>query len=249
MTSRSSRWAGVVAVGFVAVLAVAATTWALLHYRLIGQPEVAPPHFTSPAIPKGTQVITVVPVDANGQAINGFRQLPPSHDPSQDPGRVSDVFGCTASPAAVADDIYYCVPNAAGADVCWPGGPSTPGTLWCLTDPWDKGLRQVASADPLPHVLPPPTPAPFALLLDDGTQCRLRNGGAWGARDDGLVAAYGCPNETPAVLMPVRPDGGAAAIDRSQALWTVKVGSLGAGNPHLPPPQTRTVVTAWFAGN
>lgn len=245
MMWRSSRWAGLGVAGFVAVLVLAATTWALLHFRLIGQPVVAPPHFTSPVIPKGTQVITVVPVDANGQPINGYRQLPPSPDP----GNVGSVFGCSASPAAVADDIYYCAPNAAGADVCWPGGPSMVGILLCLNDPWDKGLRQVAYSDPLPHVLPPPTPEPFALLLDDGTQCRLRNGGAWGGRDDGLVGAYGCPNETPAVLMAVRPEGGESAIDRSQALWTVKVGSLGAGDAHLPPPQTHTVVTAWFAGN
>jgi hypothetical protein len=36
------------------------------------------------------------------------------------------------------------------------------------------------------------------------------------------------------------------AIDRSQPLWTVKVGSLGGVEPHLPPPQTRTVTTAWL---
>ncbi|GAB7144554.1 hypothetical protein [Mycobacterium riyadhense] len=244
MASRSSRWIGVAVAGVVAVLVVAAA-WALLHYRLIGGPDVALPSFTSPVIPKGTQVITVVAVDANGKPINGYRQLPPS----QDPGNVADVFGCAASPAAVADDIYSCAPNAAGADVCWPAGPSAPKTLWCLDDPWSKGLRRVTSTDPLPHVLAPPTPAPFALLLDDGTQCRLRNGGAWGGRDDGLVGAYGCPNETPAVLVPVRPGGGESAIDRSQALWTVKVGSLGSGEAHLPPPQTRTVVTAWFAGS
>jgi hypothetical protein len=241
MAWRSSRWIGIAVGAIVAVLVVAATTWALRHYRAIGKPAVAAPHSSAPATPNATQVITVVAVDANGQPINGYRQVPTPQDPSN----VADVFGCAASPAAVADDIYYCAPAAAGADVCW---PSTQGTLLCLNNPWDKGLHRVAYTDPLPHVQPPPTSAPFALLLDDGTQCRLRNGGAWGGRDDGLVGAYGCPNENPAVLVAVRSQGGESAIDRSQPLWTVKVGALGSGDAHLPPPQTRTVTTAWFAG-
>ena len=54
--------------------------------------------------------------------------------------------------------------------------------------------------DPLPPVQPPATPMPFGLLLDDGTECRLRNGGAWGSRDDGLAGAYGCPGETAVVV-------------------------------------------------
>jgi hypothetical protein len=183
----------------------------------------------------------VVAVDANGQPVNGYRQLPVSQDPSD----VNDVSGCEASPAAVSADIYYCAPTAAGADVCWPAGP---GTLLCLNDPWHKELYRVAYTDPLPHVQQPATPEPFALLLDDGTQCRLRNGGAWGGRDDGLVGAYGCPNETPAVLVSDSAEGAAPAIDRSQPLWTVKVGPLGSGDAHLPPPQTRAVTTVWFAG-
>jgi hypothetical protein len=119
----------------------------------------------------------------------------------------------------------------------------------CLNDPWDKGLHRVIYTEPLPHVKPLAAPEPFALLLDDGTQCRLRNGGAWGGRDDGLVGAYGCSNATLVVLVPMRPDAGGSAIDRSQPMWTVKTGSLGAGDPHLPSPQTHTVKTAWLAGS
>src|ERR1700677_245784 len=243
MASRSprkpSRWIVVAAAAI--VFLVAASTWVLLHRSGSGRPAGASPSSTSPARPNGTQVTTVVAVDANGQPVNGYREVPTSEDPSN----VTNVFDCDVSPAAVANDIYYCAPDAAGADVCW---PSTPGTLLCLDDPWDKEVCRVAYAGPLSQVQPTPGPAPFALFLDDGTRCRLRNGGAWDVRDDGLVGAYGCPNETPAVLVPVTPKAGESAIDRSQPLWTVKVGSLGGGEPHLPPPQTRTVTTAWFAG-
>lgn len=196
------------------------------------------------AEPNRTQVITVSAVGADGRPANGFRMQPASADP----GTVGEVFGCGASPAAVSGDIYSCAPAAAGADVCWPGSVSAPKALWCLDDPWSRELHPVTYTDALPQVRPTAAPTPFALLLDDGTQCRLRNGGAWGGRDDGMVGAYGCPGETPAVLVSLVPDGAASPIDRSAPLWTVKVGALGSGEPHLPPPQTHAVTTAWYAG-
>lgn len=193
------------------------------------------------AEPSATQVITAVPVGPNGEPVNGYQEAP-----SQ--GNVTDVADCTTpSPAAVADDIYYCSPSAADADVCW---PSTPGSLLCLGDPWNKQLHRVTYTDPLPQVQPLTTPEPFALLLDDGTQCRLRNGGAWGGRADGYVGAYGCGavNSNLAVLA-LPSQGATSTIDRSMPVWTVRVGQLGTPTAQLPPPQIHTVTTAWFAGD
>lgn len=193
------------------------------------------------AEPPATQVITAVPVGPNGEPINGFREGPAQSN-------ITDVADCTTpSPAAVADDIYYCSPSAADADVCW---PSTPGSLLCVDAPWDMELHRVRYADPLPHVQPLAAPQPFALLLDNGTRCRLRNGGAWGGRDDGYVGVYGCgaAGENLAVLA-IPSQGATSAIDRSMPLWTVKVGQLGNPAEHFPPPQAQTVTTAWFAGD
>jgi len=106
-------------------------------------------------------VITAAAV-VNGQPANGYFEVPSVPSSSN----VTDVFLCDASPAAVDSGIYRCAPSAAGADVCW---PSTPGTLLCGDDPWDKELHRVTYTDPLPPVQPPATPMPFALLLDDGT--------------------------------------------------------------------------------
>lgn len=195
-------------------------------------PAAAPP---TSAAPTATRVITVTPV-VNGQPANGFREWSP-------PGNAHQVFGCEASPAAVSFSIYKCYPSAADADVCW---PSTPGTLLCLYTPWDKRLYREFYTDALPAAEPLSTPEPFALLLDDGTQCRLRNGGAWGGRDDNYWGAYGCPGENPAVLVPAQSTE--SAVDRSHALWSVKVGPLGSGE-HFPPPETHMVTTAYFAGN
>ena len=193
------------------------------------------------ADPPATQVITAVPVGPNGEPVNGYRLAPSQSN-------VDNMADCTTpSPAAVADDIYYCSPSAAGADVCW---PSAPGSLLCVNDPWDKELHRVTYADPLPHVQPVAAPQPFALLLDDNTHCRLRNGGAWGGRQDGYVGAYGCGAANSNLAVLVLPDQGAtAAIDRSMPAWTVKVGQLGSPTAEFPPPQTHTVTTAWFAGD
>jgi hypothetical protein len=211
----------VVAIGFVVVSAVVAAGFA-------------------DAEPPATQVVTAVPVGPNGEPINGYRLAPSQSN-------VDNMADCTTpSPAAVADDIYYCSPSAAGADVCW---PSTPGSLLCVDDPWDKELHRVNYADPLPHVQPVAAPQPFALLLDDNTRCRLRNGGAWGGRQDGYVGAYGCGAANSNLAVLVLPEQGATAtIDRSMPVWTVKVGQLGSPTAQFPPPQTHTVTTAWFAG-
>lgn len=229
----------IVAVIAVVVSIVGVATWLLVRFDLMPDTDAGSLHTTAA---NGTQVVVVIAVDANGQPVGDFRLV----SAAPGPGAVPEVSGCATSPAAVGDDIYYCAPNAAGADVCW---PSTPGSLLCLNDPWDKGLHRVTYTPPLPRVKPPATPEPFALLLDDGTQCRLRNGGAWGGRDDGLVGAYGCPNANLAVLVPQQREGNASPIDRSQSMWTVKIGSLGGPGAHLPPPQTHSVKTAWFAGS
>ena len=186
------------------------------------------------ADPPPTQVVTTVAVGSGGQAINGYQEAPPQ-------GNVPTVTCTSPSPSAVAANIYYCSPTAAGAGTCW---PSTPGSLLCVDNPWDKSLHRVTYGGPLPPVRPTASPDPFALLLDDGTRCLFRNGGAWGWRDDGYEGAYYCGNL--AVLW-LPSQGPGTCIDRSGPVWTVKVGELGA--PGTSPPQTRAVTTAWLAGD
>jgi hypothetical protein len=186
-----------------------------------------------------TQVITAVAVGPDGQPINGYQEAAPQ-------GNVNAVNDCTtASPSAVANNIYYCSPSAASAGTCW---PSTPGSLLCVDNPWDKSLHRVSYDGQLPPVQAPASPDPFALTLDDGTHCLLRNGGAWGGRDDGYEGVYWCGEGKPVVLC-LSNQGPGTCIDRSAPAWTVKVGQLGTPGAHLPPPQMRAVTTAWLAGN
>ncbi|MGA8253883.1 MAG: hypothetical protein ACLP3C_05265 [Mycobacterium sp.] len=186
------------------------------------------------ADPPPTQAITTVAVGPTGQPINGYREAPSN-------GNVTAVSDCTTpSPSAVANDVYYCSPTAAGAGTCW---PSTPGSLLCVDNPWDMRLHRVTYGGPLPPVQPTASPDPFALLLDGGTRCLFRNGGAWGGRADGYVGVYDC-GDVAVLWLPSQ--GAGTCIDRSAPEWTVKVGQLGA--PTTQPPQTRAVTTAWFAG-
>jgi len=191
------------------------------------------------ADPPPTQQISVMAVGPGGEPINGYRESPSG-------GNVVTVSDCAPSPSATADNVYYCSPSAAGAGTCW---PSTPGSLLCVDNPWDKSLHRVRYNGQLPPVQPAATPDPFALVLDDGTRCLLRNGGSWSGRPDGYVGGYGCGesfNSNPAVLCP-ESQGAGTCVDRSGPVWTVKVGQLGSTSP-LPPPQTHAVKTAWFAG-
>jgi hypothetical protein len=186
-------------------------------------------------------VITAVAVGPNGQPINGYQEAP-------SPGNVTAVTDCTKpSLVAVGDDIYSCSPSAADADTCW---PSTPGSLLCVGQSAGQAaasgdLRWSAAACATGAVTDP-----FALLLDEGTRCRLRNGGAWGGRDDGYVGVYGCgaPDSNLALLW-LPSQGPGTCVDRSTPAWTVKVGQVGTPSEHFPPPQVHTVSTAWLAGD
>lgn len=184
--------------------------------------------------PAGTEVINVVAVDAAGQPTNGYHE---NTGGQPAPGDCTD-----PSPAAVSGGIYRCWPAADGADVCWPAAGLD---LLCLNDPWSQELHRIRANAALPTVSAPAHPTPVALELDDGAHCRLRNGGAWGHRADDLVAYYGCAGgDNLTVLAPTESD----PIDRSAAVWTVKVGPDQAPES-APPPVSRQVRTAWFAGN
>lgn len=210
--------------------------WIALLTALIATSSAGP----AGADPPSTEVITVMAVGPGGEAINGYKV-------ASGPGHVGQASDCSKpSPSAVADNVYYCSPSAAGAGTCW---PSTPGSLLCVDNPWDLQMHRVMFNGQLRSVHATADPDPFALALDDGTRCLLRNGGAWGGRADGYVGVYGCGGAGSNLAVLWLPSQGAGTcIDRSSPVWTVKVGPLGAPNAVVPPPATRTVTAAWLAG-
>lgn len=194
------------------------------------------PSTSTPGGP-ATQIIDEIAVSSSGHPVNGYHET----TDDQPPPAQAD---CTEpSPAAVSNDIYRCWPSAYGADVCW---PALGLDLLCMNDPWAKELHRIRTKTTLPQVSPPHVPQPVALLLGDGTHCRLRNGGAWGHRYDDLRGFYGCGDHPGLdVLAPMNAD----PIDRSTPTWTVKVGADEAADASSPPPVSHSVRTAWFASN
>jgi hypothetical protein len=186
-----------------------------------------------------TDVVGVAAVSANGRPANGYHVMNRQGSPN--------LSGCTRpSPAAVSDNIYACDPSEAAAEVCWPA----PASVLCLVDPWSKALRRFASPGALPAVNHPDTPMPFALLLDDGTPCVLPNGADLGGRADGRYAAYGCGNGPSSLAVLADPDQDpASAIDRSNPVWTVRVGQLGPPLTPLGFLTQHSVKRAWFAAS
>ncbi|MEV5652456.1 hypothetical protein AB0L57_29765 [Nocardia sp. NPDC052254] len=191
---------------------------------------------TEPAGAGATEVVSLVALDAAGKPVDGFT-LP-------DPQPVGTLDCTTADPSrsAPAGGVYRCGASADAADVCWPMPSRT--ELRCADDPWQRRLRGYTVDPPLPPIGTTATPEPWGLELADGRQCRIRVGGAWGGRSDGLVGAYSCTGTEEVVL---QPPNAPSAVDTSGPTWHVRMGALGAGNPDLPPPAVVAVRTAYFA--
>ncbi|MFE3544313.1 hypothetical protein ACFXK0_15225 [Nocardia sp. NPDC059177] len=197
-----------------------------------GSPVKTPAPVPGPA----TAVVTLIAVDASGQPRDGFALA------TADPVSTLNCADAVPSRSATTSGIYHCGPSAAAADVCWP----TPGktALLCGSDPWQRTLREYQVDPPLTPIGRTESPEPWALELADGRQCRIRVGGAWGGRADGLVGAYSCSGGHEVVL---QPSDSRTAIDKSSNTWQVAVGPLGSGSPDFPLPAKIEVRTAYFA--
>lgn len=194
------------------------------------------PGTIAPQPPVATDVVSLVAVDAAGQPANGFTLADPA------PVGVLDCSHMSPSRSATTAGIYECGASADSANVCWaaPGKAS----LLCANDPWQRGLRLYTVNPPVADIGRTASPEPWALELADGRHCRIRVGGAWGGRADGLVGAYSCDGGHDVVL---QPSTARTAIDTSTSTWLVKVGPLGSGAPDFPAPATVAVRTAYFA--
>jgi len=201
-----------------------------------GPPTTAGP-VTSTPTSAATGVVSVVAVTAAGQPADGFTVVSP------DPYGTLDCRYAEPSRSGNTPGIYSgCGAAADSADVCWAPPGNT--TLLCASDPWQRTLRRYTVTPQLGAVGRTESPEPWALELADGRHCRIRVGGAWGGRSDGLVGAYSCDGGHDVVLQPANAR---TAVDTSSSTWTVRVGPLGSGNPDFPPPPQVAVRTAYFA--
>ncbi|MFT3714977.1 MAG: hypothetical protein QM774_03255 [Gordonia sp. (in: high G+C Gram-positive bacteria)] len=185
-----------------------------------------------------TEQVTVTAVNAQGAPQDGWTVSP-------DPAGQVDCSAGTPSDSATTAGVYSCDPVAMHANVCWKGADAR--TLLCAEDPFTPTLRTMTTTVDLPAVGKPDKAQPWAVQLDDGTQCVLRHGGGWGVGADQAMPVYGClgaGNEDLAVLQGASD---ASAVDTSKDAWTVKVGKVGSADAQLPAPTVKNVSKAYFA--
>lgn len=180
-----------------------------------------------------TEVRVISAVDASGSLSAGFTLGM----------RGDEVLDCPgiSSPAATGPNIHSCAPTVAEADVCWGRVGTT--RLYCSRNPLSTVLHEYTSRELLSEVAAPETPIPWGLQLETGLDCRLRNGGAWSTRPDGLNGVYVCSNTESVVVA----DTLSETIDSSSLRWKVRVGTLPPSPASALPASTVEVDVAYFA--
>jgi hypothetical protein len=163
----------------------------------------------------GPEVVVLKAVDGQGNTQSGWMK-----DSSRRDSPIDCSYG-SPSPFDVTAGVRYCGATADSGDACWPTANGA--YVLCLVDPFSKVLYLI-SAQGLEKPRSPLTeePIPIGLLLDDGTQCRARNGGSWPSpvEQPDWVGYYPC--DGPGFSAVWGPRGG--GINKGPDGWTVVVG-------------------------
>lgn len=204
-----TRW---LVVAVVAVVAVAAGVGAFVYHR-VNQPDI----------------IVLRPVDALGAVQSGWQVDTSGAD------RPIDCSYGSPSPYDKTAGVRDCGASADSGDACWPAADSA--HVLCLRDPFSNELSLLrAYGLSAPRKPLADDPIPFALLLDDGTQCQARHGGAWPSPKEhpDWVGYYGCRGHD-STTAPTSLDAVWAATGEGNAKsggigkgfggWTVEVGT------------------------
>jgi hypothetical protein len=189
----------------------------------------------------GPEMVVLKPVDAQGNVQAGWTK----DDSRRDTPLVCDVVGTTyPSRYDVTSGVLSCGGNADQADACWPTAGGS--YLLCLQDPFGKSLSLIAATGVTAPMEPrSEDPVPMALILDDGTQCRVRIGGAWPfqVEQPDWVGYYSCTGTGfGAVWAPTSNGPDYSGIAKGPDGWTVWVGPE---DGHL---LQHKVKTAYFVG-
>lgn len=172
----------------------------------------------------GPDVIVLRPVDAQGNVQTGWRRN--VEDRGDDP---IDCSLGLPSRYDVGASARSCGGTADSGDACWPAADND--HVLCVRDPFTNVVDLIpaiglsTARKPAMHSY-----TPFALVLDDGTRCRARIGGASGhsAQEPDWVAYYGCGTndaDFTAVWGPQDDAGDSDGISRNRHRWSVTVGT------------------------
>jgi hypothetical protein len=181
-----------------------------------------------------TARIVLRPVTASGRPAPGYARW-------VEHGSGVDCSFSQASPAAVDPNISDCSPDSEYAIACWRA--AAPHRVLCLRDARVKQLASIYRDGPMATATPYKVRAPLDLLLGNGKYCTIRDGGAGSSlQGHPKWAAYYYCHGGVAVWAPMSARNW--GVDRSHAVWTVKVGREDGSGGLI----TRKVARAWFVG-
>ncbi len=183
--------------------------------------------------------IVLKPVDGQGNTMPGYQKDQSMRD------QTIDCSYPEPSPYDVTTGVRFCGTTADSGDACWPtaGGAY----VMCLVDPFKKSLM-LRAAEGANTPLNPQSgpPRPMAVELEDGTQCRARNGGSWSGQDQHVdyVGQFSCAGGSVKADYliawgPANPDYG---ITKGPNGWTMQIGGTSG------PLTTLKVTKAYFVG-
>lgn len=200
----------------------------------IGPPGRLPEAADSP----GTDEVDVNPWFADGTLKPGYQVEDAGSD------YVIDCTYDTGSPVSRSAGTHSCGTTADYTYACW-NDPASRRHMLCLSTPWDRTVQRVNVSNLRQDQPPYDGPSPYGIELADGSQCRFRLGGAWGATPPGTLATYGCDNGW--ILL--RPDSGAEFEKRDDGSWWVLAYHESPGGPEDQEPAQRVEITTvyWMA--
>ena len=171
------------------------------------------------------------PVHANGTPASSFRVV------RENDGQA--VSCDDRSPVAVSSNIRFCGDSALNTVACWKS--ATARYVLCLRDPLTPVLARVHLTGVFRAVAAPARPVPQALVLDDGTKCLIRDGGAWSALPGhpDWYGDYAC-NGNVDIYGPA-----GSGIDHSSPRATVHAVTWTGDRASV---RTRSVVAAYYVG-
>lgn len=181
-----------------------------------------------------TVIRYVSPISRDGEIQPGWRQAGETHSLEDN---------CNRSPVAVEDGIYQCGPSALAAMACFYNHPTE--AYFCPLSPFGRQyrlLKIMGESDGTQFT----QPYPWGLELDDGRECTIRQGGAWGTRDDGYFGTYSCDTGEEFVLSTGGQHDALFTVDPN-GKWTVSLGELGAVGEQFPPPSTMGLAAIYYA--
>jgi hypothetical protein len=182
-----------------------------------------------------TRSVVIRPVTHSGRPAGGFRVSAENKNPI-------DCSSAAPSPGSVDRNIDWCAPEGAYAIACW--NAATAHHALCMTDPRAHRLYRLPLTRSFANTaaVKARSRAPLLIVLADGAQCSIIDGGAWGAlKSHPNWAPYYSCSKHGIGWAPIRArhDG----INEARPSWTIRTAATRKGRP-----TTRHVERAYFVG-